>query len=148
MDEAYSNRETSDPAAAVVQFVKDHPVVAVAGAVAIGAVVSALLPRRAGRKLAGRAAQIIEIASVAGMAFGRDAMERAESAGTSLRRQSESLADRAGTLGSTAADRVSRIGGAAAERIEHIVAPAGRAAASAGSRLSDTAAGLRKRIGR
>lgn len=146
MDEAYSNRETNDPAAAVVQFVKDHPVVAVAGAVAIGAVVSALLPRRAGRKLAGRAAQIIEIASVAGLALGRDAVERAESAGSSLRRQGESLADRAGTLGSSAADRVGRIGGAAADRIEQLVAPAGRAAASVGSEISDRAAELRKRI--
>lgn len=147
MNEGYSNRETSDPAAAVVQFVKDHPVVAVAGAVAMGAVVSALLPRRAGRKLAGRAAQLIEIASVAGLAFGREAVERAESAGTSLRKQGESLADRAGTLGSNAADRVGRLGGAAAERIENLVTPVGRAATSAGSRISESAAGLRKRIG-
>jgi hypothetical protein len=148
MNDRYSDGDRRDPAEALVRFVKDHPVAAVAGAVAIGAVVSALLPRRAGRKLAGRAAQLIEIASVAGLAFGRDAMERAESAGTGLRRQGEALADRAGTLGSNAAERVGRLGGAAAERIEHLVAPAGRAAASAGSRISDRAAGLRKRIKR
>lgn len=130
----------------VLAFVREHPVAAVAGAAVVGMLVSSLLPRRAAGKLASRASHLVEIATVAGMALGRDALERAGETSEELRRRGGDLAGRAGSIGEAAYDRAQRAGGRAAERIEDLIVPAARVAGSAGERILDAADKVRKRI--
>lgn len=84
------------PASNVAQFVRDHPGLVVAGGLALGLVAGGLLARGSGSKLAKRAVSLAEIAGTAGLAFGRDALERAEDAGGELRKQGGALAGKAG----------------------------------------------------
>jgi hypothetical protein len=130
----------------VIAFVREHPVATIAGAAVVGVIVSALLPRRATSRLASRAAQLVEVATVAGMALGRDALEKAGETSGDLRRRGGDFAGRASELGGAAYDRAQRAGGHAVERIEDLIVPAARAAGSAGERILDAAQKLRKRI--
>jgi hypothetical protein len=82
----------------VTDFVREHPGLVVAGGVALGLAAGALLSRGSGRKLAKHALTLAEIAGTAGLAFGKDALDRAEDAGGELRKQGEALAEKAGKL--------------------------------------------------
>ncbi|WP_206049456.1 hypothetical protein [Novosphingobium sp. PC22D] len=86
---------------------------AIAGGVAVGVAVSALLPRRAGRKVANRAMNIAELAATSSMMLGRSAVDKAEDFGEGTRRKAGLLAGRAERLGEAAADRAERAGAAA-----------------------------------
>ncbi|MCK9544240.1 MAG: hypothetical protein M0R03_19650 [Novosphingobium sp.] len=142
-----------NPAGKAVRFVREHPVAAVAGAAVAGVVLAAFVPKRnreriANSKIAGKASHLFELATVAGLALGRDVMERAESAGHELRSRGGDLAHRAERLGHHAADRASRLSDAATDRFEQITARGGKAASSTGHRIADKAAEIAKRLHR
>lgn len=137
----------------VIDFVRKHPVVTVAGGVAIGVALSALLPRRSGRKLLGRAINLAEAAGAATMVFGRETSEKAQDLGREARNKAGELATRAGDAGDATAARLEKIGLAAvaaatalgkatAKRAEKI----GHAASDAGHQIADKASDLRQRV--
>lgn len=141
-------RLRGDPQAAVGDFVRDHPLLVLAGGVAAGMVISALLPKGAGRKLASRAVSLAEIAGAASVAFGKDALDKAETAGSAIGRRGSELAEKAGELGRSGASRASEAGDAAAERIERMAAPATQAAAEFADLVADKAAEIAARFRR
>ena len=118
-------------------FVREHPVLTVAGGIVIGLVAGALLPRGAGRKAARRAVQAAEIASATGLAFGRNAWDRAEAAGSDLRERGSAVADRLGGYGESAADQAGRLLGSAEQ-----------AKTRAGRTIAKKAKELRSKVGR
>jgi hypothetical protein len=91
-------RKDQDAGTSVSDFVREHPGLVVAGGVALGLVAGAMLSRGSGRKLARHALTLAEMAGTAGLAFGKDALVRAEQAGGGLRKQGEALAEKAGRL--------------------------------------------------
>jgi hypothetical protein len=140
------SRLRDDPQAAVSDFVRDHPLLVVAGGIAVGMIVSSLLPKGTGRKLASRAVSLAEIAGAASMALGKDAWDKAETAGSAIGKRSGELAERAGELGKAGVERASTAGGAAADRIEKIATPATQAAADFAELVAEKAAEIANRF--
>lgn len=108
----------SEPQDTFSAFVRDHPVMAIAGGVALGILASALLPRRPVRKLAARAGGLAEVASAASLMLGRHMVEAAEHTGAEIGKQVHVVADRVGRFGEAAAEQTERAAGRA-ERIGH-----------------------------
>lgn len=153
------HRLRDDPQAAVSDFVRDHPLLVIAGGVAVGVLVSALLPKGAARRVAGRAIGLAEIAGAASVAFGKDAWDKAETAGSEIGKRGSvlasdladragDLASRAGNLGRAGAHRASDAGSAAAERIGAVATPATQAAADFAELVADKAAEIAARFRR
>jgi ElaB/YqjD/DUF883 family membrane-anchored ribosome-binding protein len=101
------------PSDKAIAWVKKHPVLTIAGGIAVGAAVGALLPRRAGQRMANRAFELAEMAAATSMMFGREAADKAEEIGEGAKRKAGSLAHTAERLGDRAAHRVERAGSAA-----------------------------------
>lgn len=133
---------------AVTEFVRDHPLLIVAGGVAIGAVVAALLPRGTSRRLALRAASLAEAASAAGVLIGGKARDTAEATGAGLREHGGVIADRLEHLGDSASERLGKFGDSASARIEKLIDPVEHAASGLAKRASAKASALRARIHR
>lgn len=134
--------EATRPSDKAIDFVKRHPVLTVAGGVAVGLAISALIPRSFSRKLAKRAYRLAEAGVSAATAFGHDAVDKAEDGGAIARRKASALAEQAerlsekavakaerlgvaalgtaGALGHAAADRAERFGHIAADRAESL----------------------------
>ncbi len=119
-------RKSDEESNAVVDFVREHPGLVVAGGVALGLVAGSLLSRGSGRKLARQAMTLAEVAGTAGLALGRQAMERAEDAGQGLRRQGEAIAEKAGTLRAPAEEAVDSASEAAQRLLRKAVDLAGK----------------------
>lgn len=126
-----------DRIAAATGFVREHPGLTIAGGIAVGLIIGALLPKGRGRKLARRAVQLAEVAGASGLAFGRHARDRVESAGSSLRER-----------GSAAADRLAGYGETATEQAERFIDTAEQVAAKAGRDIARRAMELKSRIRR
>lgn len=152
-----NNAGSATPGASekIVGFVKKHPVLTVAGGLAAGVAVSALLPRKAGRRLVGRAVSLAEAAGAASMMLGRGTSEKAHDLGLSAKRKasemtsqvedaSEATAARLEKFGLAAIAAASALGRATAKRAELI----GDAAADKGHKIVDIAGGLKHRIKR
>ena len=117
---------------------RDHPLLVVAGGIAVGAVVAALLPKRTTGKLTKGARHLASVAGTAGLALGRQAIEkssqardagrdigrqaidRAEEAGSHLRRHGEAALDRAEDALATARDGGSKLLSKASEKASEI----------------------------
>lgn len=120
-------RKDEDTGKAVVDFVRDHPGIVVAGGLALGLVAGAMLaPRGTGRKLARRALSLAEVAGTASLALGRQARDRAEDAGESLRRQGEAIAAKAGKLAEPAEEAADNAGDAAQRLLRKAIELAGK----------------------
>ncbi|MDE8653629.1 hypothetical protein [Novosphingobium album (ex Liu et al. 2023)] len=104
------------PSDKVVAFVKQHPVLTIAGGLAVGAAAAALLNRRGTRKLAVRAFELAELAGTAALMLGRESWDKAETAGSGARRQAGIIAGQAEKLGEAAAHRAERLGASAWEK--------------------------------
>lgn len=105
--------EAERPSDKVIAFVKRHPVVVVAGGLALGAAVSALLPRRTTRRWLSRAVGMAEAAGATGLLFGREAGEKAHDLGSTAGRKASLFASRAEKAGDVAAARIEKYGLAA-----------------------------------
>lgn len=123
------------PAAGARGFVRDHPGLVIAGGLVVGALAAALLPRRNRERVSRGASHIAEAAAAAGLAIGRQMLDRAESASGELRRH-----------GSDIAGKVEDIGGAARAQAGRIIAPAEKAATGAAQRIVDLALDIQSRI--
>lgn len=141
------------PSEKVIGFVRKHPVLTVAGGLAAGLAISAMLPRKAGRRLAGRALTIAEAAGAAAMTFGRDTSGKVQNLGHDARHKAEDLATRAEKAGGVTAAQLekyglaaiaaaSALGRAAVKRAEKV----GHAAADKGHQIADKAGELKQRI--
>ncbi|MBW8755462.1 MAG: hypothetical protein JF595_15220 [Sphingomonadales bacterium] len=119
-------RSGEDAGNTVVDFVREHPGLVVAGGVALGLVAGALLSRGSGRKLARHALTLAEVAGTASLALGRQAAERAEEAGSELRRQGEAIAEKAGKLAAPAEEAVDSASEAAQRLLRKAVELAGK----------------------
>lgn len=141
------------PSEKIIGFVRRHPVATVAGGIAIGVAISALLPRKSGRKLLGRAVNLAEAAGAASVMFGRETSEKAHDLGREARNRAGELASRAGEAGDATAARLEKIGLAAmaaatalgkatTKRAENF----GHAASETGHQIADRASDLRQRL--
>jgi uncharacterized membrane protein YebE (DUF533 family) len=126
----------------VTDFVREHPLLVVAGGIAIGAVAAALLPRGTARKLAKNAVHLAEVAGTAGALLGTRVRDTAETAGAGLREQGGAVAERLEKLGGVAAERFEKVSDAAGSRLEHLLDPVDGVAAKVAKKASD----LRSRI--
>jgi hypothetical protein len=131
------------PSDKVIAFVKRHPVITVAGGIALGVAVSALIPRRTSRKFLGKAVGLAEAASAAGVVLGKQASEKAHDAGVGARKQASVLAHRAEKAGDVAVHSLEKYGIAAVAAASAL----GKATAKRASRFSDVAADAAHRIG-
>jgi len=86
-----------------LQFVKDHPVLTVAGGIVAGALAAALIPRRNREYVTRRSSVLANAVTTAGMALATQALEMADAAKTDARHRAGSFADQAGRLSSSAA---------------------------------------------
>lgn len=126
LPDAKAKAEAEDAGKAVVDFARDHPGLVVAGGVALGLVAGALLSRGSGRKLARHAITLAEMAGTASLAFGRQAIERAEDAGEGLRHQGEVLAGKASKLTAPAGEAVDHASDAAQRLLNKAIELAGK----------------------
>lgn len=136
-DKAQAAKEAvADSAGKVVSFVKAHPVAVIAGGIAAGVVVSALLPRRSSRKVLGKALKLAELAGAASMLVGEGA-GAAKVLGAGARKGAGTLAGKAGkasgSLGSTLGKAGIAAIGAAASLGKATASKAGDVGHSAGA---------------
>jgi hypothetical protein len=151
--------EPTTPSEKALSFVKKHPVLTVAGGLAVGFAISALFPRKASRKLSSRAYRLAEAGAAAALSFGQDALDKAEDGGIVARKKASLFAGQAEKLTERAAARAEKLGGravsgaerlgvaalgtagvwghAAAERAEHLGHVAAVRAEDLGLRASD-----------
>lgn len=119
-------RKAEEAGKAAVDFIREHPGLVIAGGVALGLVAGALLSRGSGRKLAGHALTLAEVAGAASLALGRQAVERAEDASSELRRQGGALAEKAGKLKAPAEEAVDNATEAAQRLLRKAIDLAGK----------------------
>lgn len=141
------------PAEKVIGFVRKHPVMTVAGGIALGVAISALLPRKSGRKLLGRAVDLAEAAGAATMVFGRETSEKAQDLGREAKHKAGDLASRAEEVGDATAARLEKIGLAAVAAATALgkatakrAGTIGHAASDTSHQIADKASDLRRRI--
>lgn len=129
----HSGPKTSEK---VMGFVKRHPVLTIAGGLVAGAAISALLPRKTGRKLLGRAVHLAEAAGAATMMAGRETSGKARSLGHGAKHRAGKLASHAETTGEATAARLEKYGLAALAAANAL----GRATAGRAAKIGDAAA--------
>jgi hypothetical protein len=117
----------------VVAFAKEHPVLTVAGGVAVGLAISALIPRSFSRKLSKRAFALAEAGATAVFAYGQEALDKSEDAGVIAKKKAGILAGQAERLGERAVEKAEKISAAALS--------------TAGERLSAVAADKAEELG-
>lgn len=135
-------KDESEGTSAVAAFVRDHPLLVVAGGIALGAIAASFLPRGTGRKLVRRAANLAEIAGTASALLGSQMLDKAQSAGAGMREQGGAMADRLERLGGDASSRLGQLSEAAGARFEKLIDPV----ESAASMVAKKAAELRARV--
>ncbi|MBT0669045.1 hypothetical protein HT136_11790 [Novosphingobium profundi] len=152
-------KQRERPSSKVLGFVKRHPVVAVAGGLAVGAAVAALLPRRITRGPAIRAMNLAEAAGTSTALFGKRAGshikrltgragDEAHEALYGIEAKAERIGDftatrleKLATIALATASSLGKLGGKQAERLED--------AASEGTHKAlDIAESLRKKLHR
>lgn len=138
-----ANAAKQRPSEKVISFVKRHPVLTVAGAVAAGAAVSALLPRKTSRRVLGKALDLAEAAGAATVMFGRETGEKAHALGAGTRKQASALANKAEKAGHGAAVRLEKYGLAAVAAASAL----GRVAARRTGELGDAATEKAAQVG-
>jgi hypothetical protein len=103
-------RERADraasPADRVTSFAREHPILLIAGGLAIGIAVSALVPRSPTRRFSKKTAAFLATVAELGIAYGREALEAAEEAG---RQGKDKLAELSSTAKDKAGDQLERV---------------------------------------
>lgn len=112
--------EPVTPSEKAISFVKRHPVLTVAGGLAVGLAVSALIPRSFSRRFAKRAFRYAEAGATAALAYGQNALDEAEHGGVVARKKARLIASRAEKLSERAAIRAEKLGAKAAARAERL----------------------------
>ena len=143
----HSGPKTSEK---VIGFVKKHPVLTLAGGLVAGVAISAVLPRKTGRKLLGRAIHLAEAAGAATMMVGKETSEKARSLGHGAKHKAGHLASDAEKAGEATAARLEKYGLAALAAASALdratagrAAKIGDAAADTGHHIADMARRVR-----
>lgn len=136
------------PREAVTQFVRDHPVMVIAGGLAIGLIAAAVIPRRARRSVAGRASRLANAIGTAGAVLGERALTRAQTAGSGIRQRTNLLSHQAERLGDAALDRVDHWSDAALDRAGNLLPFRKRVPETIAEKLSARAGELRRQLRR
>lgn len=125
------------PSDKVISFVKRHPALVVAGGLAVGVAVSALLPRGVTRRWLGRAVNLAEAAGATSLLLGREAGGKAQQVlGKNARIKASLLGTKAEKAGGVAADGLEKYGLAALAAAGSL----GRATARKAGELGEAAA--------
>jgi ElaB/YqjD/DUF883 family membrane-anchored ribosome-binding protein len=109
-------------------FVREHPVMTIAGGLAIGAVAAALIPRRNRAYVAKQGSVLADAIAAASATVAQQALSSLDTASTSVRKGAHSIASRAEQAGEVAYDKAQSLLGrkpAAPTIGERIVASAG-----------------------
>lgn len=117
-------RPEDSPPEKFSNLISDYPGLAIAAGLGLGLLAGAILPRSAGRKLVRGGVFIASTASELGMAFGKQAMRKADEATRDSREVLGDTAAKAGRVATEAGHKVAEAG--------HKVLDAGRKAADAG----------------
>jgi len=120
-------------------FVKEHPMLTIAGGLAAGVLISSLLPRRANRGMSKRAFRLAEAGAAAALSFGQDTLDKAEDGGIVARKKAKVLARQAEKLGGRAATRAEKLSAIAAARAEKLTERAVMKAERLGEAALETA---------
>lgn len=72
--------KSETPTKTAVDFAREHPLLVVAGGIAVGVIAAALLPKGAARSLGKGASALAEIGAAAAVTLGSSALEKAEAA--------------------------------------------------------------------
>lgn len=132
----------TSPSEKAMVFVKEHPVLTIAGGLAAGLLISALIPRRANRSLSKRALRIAEAGAAAALSFGQDAADKAEDGGVFAKKKVSLFAHQVERFGEHASARAEKYGSIAAERAERLSASAVTKAERLGVAALGTASAL------
>ncbi len=97
----------------IAQFVHDHPLITIAGGLAVGAAAAALIPRKNREKVTRAASHWKEAAGAAAVALIQQALEKAEETGDIVKRQAGNVGAHLETIG----EKTSAKAGQAGERI-------------------------------
>lgn len=128
------------PSDKVIAFVKKHPAITVAGGIALGVAVSALIPRKGSRRLLGKAVELAEAAGAASLLFGRQAADKAHDAGDGAMKQASLFAGKAGKASDFAVANLEKYGLAAVAAASALGRATARRAGTLGGTLGDAAA--------
>jgi hypothetical protein len=112
--------EPVTPSEKALSFVKEHPVLTLAGGVVAGLLISSLVPRRANRRLRNRAYRVAEAGATAALSFGRSSLDKAEDGGLFARNKARIVATQAEKFGERASARAERYSALAAKRAEKL----------------------------
>lgn len=130
------------PSEKVISFVKRHPALTIAGALAAGVAISAMVPRS--RRVMGKALRAAEAAGAATAIFGKEAGEKAQSEasflGRSARKEASRLADRAEKAGDRTLLALEKYGLSALAAASALGRAASERAITLGEATADTAA--------
>lgn len=94
---------------AAVRFVKDHPVLTVAGGLAAGILAAAFIPRRNREYVARRTSDFADAVTTASLAMATQALEKAEAARSEVSDRAGAVVERASDLGERAVGRAQRL---------------------------------------
>lgn len=137
-----SSAAAERPSDKVIAFVKRHPTLTIAGALAAGLAISAVVPRS--RRVMGKALRAAEAAGSATAIFGREAGEKAHSEasylGRGARKEASRLANRAEKAGDRTLVALEKYGLGALAAASALGRAAAERASTLGEAASDTAA--------
>jgi len=92
-----------------LDFVKQHPVLTVAGGLAVGALAAALIPRRNRVYVGRQSSAFADAIGTATLALATQALQKAEAARNEITDRAGTLADHAGKLGEKAGEKAGEI---------------------------------------
>jgi hypothetical protein len=85
-----------------IAFVREHPVMTLAGGLAVGAVAAALIPRRNRRYVARQGSLIADAITAASATIAQQALSSLDTASAGVRKGAQAVASRAGDAGGAA----------------------------------------------
>lgn len=135
-----------EPRKPIASFVKAHPILTIAGGLAVGAVAAALIPARNRRFVKRKAFDWADVVSTASIALAQQIADKAGDAGAAARHEADVLAGRAGKLGHAAMGRVERLADSAAGTAERLNPFHKPAPPTLAEKLVDKAVELKERL--
>lgn len=130
----------------VTTFVRDHPLICVAGGLAAGVLMAAMLPRRTKHRIADRASHLAELVSAATVMLGQQAINRAEAAGEAVSGRASALAGRAERVGNSALGTAERWGEMASGKAARLMNSVDSDTRSVRDRIAGKAGEIRDRV--
>lgn len=141
-----TKEEPATPQAKVVAFVREHPVMTIAGGLAVGAVAAALVPRRNRRYVARQSSMLADAIAAASATIAQQALASLDTASTGVRRGASAVASRAESAGDAVADKASGAAHAAYDRAQALLRR--KPAPTLGERIAARAGEIAGRLGR